>query len=120
MFYLLRLTFICIVSHHFVLCSTGTNTSVIEIKPGNEGAAKALCSLFSNEPHLLQSVGVIMSFDLWVIHQFAAEFALLEQKWKQQQQVRSGVVLHVWSSALCRRLCNGSGDPQTVNATQWM
>jgi hypothetical protein len=89
------------VSHHFVLCSTGTNTSVIEIKPGNEGAAKALCSLFSNEPHLLQSVGVIMSFDLWVIHQFAAEFALLEQKWKQQQQVRSGVVVHVWSSALC-------------------
>ena len=102
MFHHLRLlSFALCFTHHFVLCFTGTNTSVIEIKPGNEGAAKALCSLFSNEPHLLQSVGVIMSFDLWVIHQFAAEFALLEQKWKQQQQVRSGVVVHVWSSALC-------------------
>ena len=55
---------------------------VIEIKPGNAGAAKALCALFSNEPHLLEAVGVIMSFDLWVIHQFAKEFQELEDKWK--------------------------------------
>ena len=57
---------------------------VVEIKPGNAGAAQALCGLFEHEPHLLDSIGVIMSFDLWVIHQFAQQFQQLEKKLKKQ------------------------------------
>ena len=39
---------------------------VIEIKTGNAGAGRALCGLLANEPALIQSVGVVMSFDLWL------------------------------------------------------
>jgi glycerophosphoryl diester phosphodiesterase len=57
---------------------------VIEIKPGNAEMPRALCGLFYNEPALLQNIGVIMSFDLWVIHRFAAEFQLLENNLKAE------------------------------------
>ena len=55
---------------------------VIEIKTGNAGAGRALCGLLANEPALIQSVGVVMSFDLCILHQFAKEWLAVEEERK--------------------------------------
>ncbi len=47
---------------------------VIEIKKGNPRSASALVQLFSARPKLLNAVAVVMSFDLWVIHEFNKNF----------------------------------------------
>mmetsp|Transcript_20449 Transcript_20449/g.38030 ORF Transcript_20449/g.38030 Transcript_20449/m.38030 type:complete len:557 (+) Transcript_20449:437-2107(+) len=61
---------------------TGPHASlVVEIKPGTDGAevAVALCNMFREHPKLLKRVAVVMSFDLFIIHNFnkffQAEFA---------------------------------------------
>ena len=44
---------------------------VIEIKPGNVSAADALIHLLRGHPELLPSVGVVMSFDAFIMNSFA-------------------------------------------------
>ena len=48
---------------------------VVEIKPGNTEAAGALVRLLSDNPQILTSIAVVMSFDLLVIHKFAEFYA---------------------------------------------
>jgi len=43
---------------------------IIEIKPGNNQAAMALARLLGRYPGLVQHVAVVMSFDLWAMHEF--------------------------------------------------
>ena len=50
---------------------------VIEVKPGNADAADALIQLFSAHPSLLACVGVIMSFDAFIMNDFAPKLAKL-------------------------------------------
>ena len=47
---------------------------VIEIKPSSSNVADALVQFFTNHPDLLDNVGVIMSHDLYAIHQFNQRF----------------------------------------------
>ncbi len=42
---------------------------IIEIKPGNNQAAMALARLFGRNPSLMRHVAVIMSFDLFAMHE---------------------------------------------------
>jgi len=55
---------------------------VVEIKPGNVNIVDALCELFSAFPLLVSQVGVVMSFDLFLIHRFAQKFSEYEEKWE--------------------------------------
>ena len=55
---------------------------VVEIKPGNVNIVDALCELFSAFPLLVSQVGVVMSFDLFLIHRFAQKFCEYEEKWE--------------------------------------
>lgn len=52
---------------------------VIEIKPGNSAAVAALTNLFSTSPQMLQQVAVVMSFDAFIMHEFAARLRELDQ-----------------------------------------
>ena len=46
---------------------------IVEIKPGNREAAKALSRLLLKYPELIAHVAVIMSFDLWSMHSLCAD-----------------------------------------------
>ena len=50
---------------------------VIEIKPGNVTAADALIHLLRGHPELLPCVGVVMSFDAFIMNDFAAMLSAL-------------------------------------------
>ncbi len=57
----------------------GGSQLVIEVKKGNPRSASALAQLFQARPELIDAVAVVMSFDLWVIHEFNKFFhAMLE------------------------------------------
>ena len=47
---------------------------VVEIKPGNSEMGSALCKLFLRRPELIGAVGVVMSFDLFIMHDFVKLF----------------------------------------------
>lgn len=47
---------------------------VVEIKPGNEAAARALANMLLDHPELVPCVAMIMSFDAYTIHQLRREF----------------------------------------------
>jgi glycerophosphoryl diester phosphodiesterase len=47
---------------------------VVEIKPGNSEMGGALCALFARRPELIAAVGVFMSFDLFIMHDFVRKF----------------------------------------------
>ena len=51
---------------------------VVEIKPGNANVADALYKLFTTCPSLVENVGVVMSFDLFCIHQFNRKYRTLQ------------------------------------------
>jgi len=51
---------------------------VIEIKPGNSAAVAALTNLFATSPQMLQQVAVVMSFDAFIMHEFAARLRELD------------------------------------------
>jgi len=53
---------------------------VIEIKPGNTAMGKALCEMFRKKMHLLEAVSVVMSFDLYAIHEFNQELNNLKSE----------------------------------------
>ena len=46
---------------------------VVEIKPGNVTACKAIVQTFSQQPHLLSAVAVFMSFDAYLMDTLAKE-----------------------------------------------
>jgi len=52
---------------------------VIEIKPGNTAASAALCRVFAAHPELLPQVAVVMSFDLFIMHEFQAALESLQR-----------------------------------------
>ena len=52
---------------------------VIEIKPGNSAAVAALTNLFATSPQMLQQVAVVMSFDAFIMHEFAARLRELDE-----------------------------------------
>uniref|UniRef100_A0A7S2S222 GP-PDE domain-containing protein n=1 Tax=Mucochytrium quahogii TaxID=96639 RepID=A0A7S2S222_9STRA len=64
---------------------------VIEIKKGAEGSvvAAALVNLFKSNPSLLNYVAVVMSFDLYIIHNFSNFFsaAYHEQKFLHRPKI---------------------------------
>ena len=46
---------------------------IVEIKPGNSEACSALVRLFQRHPELVECVAVVMSFDVWAMHQLRKE-----------------------------------------------
>lgn len=56
----------------------GHSKLIIEIKPGNNAAAKELARLFIRHPDLMEQCAVIMSFDLFAMHTLRTDLAILE------------------------------------------
>jgi hypothetical protein len=52
---------------------------VIEIKPGNVTAADALVELISAHPEVIPAIGVVMSFDAFIMGDFAPKLAALAE-----------------------------------------
>ena len=75
----------------------GGSQLVIEIKKGNPRSAEALCQLFRARPKLLEAVAVVMSFDLWVIHEFNKSLKLVI---KEESDVYHKVNISASSSGL--------------------
>lgn len=57
----------------------GGSQLIIEIKPGNNDAAKALARMFIRHPDLMEQCAVIMSFDLYAMHTLRNDLAVLEE-----------------------------------------
>lgn len=53
----------------------GNARLVIEIKPGNTDVAAALARLMGRYPEIMERVALIMSFDLWCMHQLSSELS---------------------------------------------
>ena len=52
----------------------GDSKMAVELKPGNGEMGSALCRLFTARPDLLGAVGLFMSFDLYLMHEFVKLF----------------------------------------------
>jgi hypothetical protein len=58
---------------------------IVEIKAGNTGASTALAKMFTRHPALMEHVAVIMSFDVYIMHNLRREMAAVyEQLYGQQ------------------------------------
>ena len=57
----------------------GDSQLIIEIKPGNNDAAKALARLFLRHADLMEQCAVIMSFDLYAMHTLRNDLSVLQQ-----------------------------------------
>lgn len=67
---------------------------IVEIKAGNMAASTALAKLFLRHPALMDHVAVVMSFDVYIMHQLRKEMAVVyEQLYCQQlEEKKSDVV----------------------------
>ncbi|KAL7504818.1 hypothetical protein ACHAXN_002368 [Cyclotella atomus] len=60
---------------------------IVEIKAGNTGASTALAKMFTRHPALMEHVAVIMSFDVYIMHNLRREMAAVyEQLYGQQSE----------------------------------
>lgn len=58
---------------------------IVEIKAGNTGASTALAKMFVRHPALMEHVAVIMSFDVYIMHNLRREMTMVyEQLYGQQ------------------------------------
>lgn len=65
---------------------------IIEIKPGNREAAKALSRLLVKYPELIAHIAVIMSFDLWSMHSLCADLQMLfPDHYSEGKNIASGI-----------------------------
>ena len=63
---------------------------VVEIKPGSTLVAGALCELVSKYPYLSPAIGVVMSFDLFCIHEFTRTYRKIKGTEKPFDDKSSG------------------------------
>jgi hypothetical protein len=63
----------------------GGSQLIIEIKPGNSDAATALARMFLRYPELMASCAVVMSFDVFAMHNLRGEMVTVLDALQQQE-----------------------------------